>query len=70
MPGKQLHRISGRDVIVWRARLKDEIPGSGWKGNPMLWWAQEKDSRDHLVCGVPTKRECLALAKQELEASR
>jgi hypothetical protein len=56
---KTVYHFDGKKVAVWRAHLQDEVYSDPEYGNPLLWFAQDIESRDMSVCGVKTKKEAL-----------
>lgn len=48
-----------------RCHMKDVHPGFAGRGNPVLWFAWEKDLSDILVVGVKTKKELEAILDEQ-----
>ena len=64
MKGYAVAKVDGNSYAFWQARLRDEMPHSDEHlGNPMLWWAEDMETHDMIVCGYKTKREMMKEVK-------
>ena len=60
MKGYTIMCIDGHDFVIWKARLRDEMPHADHEfGNPTLWWAMDLENRNMIVCGYKLKRDAL-----------
>lgn len=65
MKGIATYVHKDKSFSIWQARLRDELPSSDQRlGDPVLWWSKCNVCRDLVVCGLPTKGECLELTNK------